>query len=189
MNNDKKIQYAIKLAKRLNQRYRNLEKKKLQYYSWSYEHFKAETNQDFKSKKGYYTQSKVRLSTFTDEQLENYLDELERNLKQKNTSVRQARKIKEESFKSLKEKVKEVEEEFGVQLTEESRTELLASGVLSIKEMDSMQIIEDWIDAKSDGVSLQQFILTYKEYQDKFVDKHTYTKVKRKLQSLGGNKK
>ena len=42
-----KITYAIKLAKRVNQRFRALEENKLQYFSYAYDKFKDKTNKDF----------------------------------------------------------------------------------------------------------------------------------------------
>lgn len=188
-NQDKKIDYAIKLAKRINQRYRSLEKQGLQYYSYSYERFKSETNNDFKGNTGYYTQSKNRLDTFTEEQLEKYVNELERQEKQKNTRLRHARKIKEESFKALKDKLSDVEKEFKEELKENEREKLISSGLLTIKELDSTQIIEDWIESKALGISISDFIERYQSYQDKFIDETQYSKLKRELRSLGGNRK
>lgn len=188
-NKDKKIGYAVKLSKRINQRYRALERKGLQYYSYSYERFKSETNKDFIGDTGYYTQSKKRLETFTDEQLEKYINELERQEKQKNTKLRIARKIKEESFKAIKERLSDVEKEFKVELEKNEREKIISSGLLNIKELDSTQIIEDWIESKSMGISINEFIEKYQFYKDKFVDERQYTKLKRELQSLGGNKK
>lgn len=188
-NKDKKIAYTIKLAKRLNQRYRALEKKGLQYYSFSYDRFKSETNKDFIGDTGYYTQSKKRLETFTEEQIEKYINELERQEKQKNTKLRIARKIKEESFKAIKERLRDVEKEFKVELEKNEREKIISSGILNIKELDSTQIIEDWIESKSIGISINEFIEKYQFYKDKFVDESQYTKLKRELHSLGGNKK
>lgn len=179
-----KITYAIKLAKRVNQRFRALEKNKLQYYSYAYEKFKDKTNKDFLGNTGYFTQSKKRLETFTDEQLENYVTTLENQEKMKSTKLSNVRKIEEESYNKLKEKIQEIEKDYKVEISKSDRDVLVRSGLLSIKEIDSEQIIEDWLEAKSKGITIEEFINVYGEFKDKFTDRETYTKLKKRLRTL-----
>lgn len=179
-----KITYAIKLAKRVNQRFRALEKNKLQYFSYAYDKFKDNTNKDFLGNTGYFTQSKKRLETFTDEQLENYVQTLENQDKMKTTKLRTVREIESESYNKLKEKVKDIEKDFNVSITKNERDLLVKSGLLSIKEIDSEQIIEDWLEAKSKGITIEEFISVYGEFKDKFTDKETYSKFKKRLRTL-----
>ena len=178
-----KISQAIKIAKRLNQRYRALEKNKLQYYSYAYEKFK-DTNKDFIGNTGYYTQSRKRLETFTDEQLDKYLTTLEKQNKMTTTKLRTVRKVEKESYNKLKEKVKEIEKDYGTSITKDEREKLIRSGMLSIKEIDSNQIIEDWLEEKSKGVTIEEFMSVYAEFKDKFTDKESYTKIKKRLRVL-----
>lgn len=178
-----KINYAIKLAKRVNQRFRALEKNKLQYYSYAYEKFK-DSNKDYLGNTGYYTQSKKRLETFTDEQLENYVQTLENQEKMKTTKLRTVRVIEKESYTKLKERVKDIEKEYKVSISENDREQLVRSGLLSINEIDSEQVIEDWLEAKSNEITIEKFISTYSDFKDKFTDKESYTKLKKRLRKL-----
>lgn len=178
-----KITKSIKIAKRVNQRFRTLEKNKLQYYSYAYEKFK-DTNKDFIGNTGYYTQSRKRLETFTEEQLDKYLTTLEKQDKMSTTKLRTVRKVEEESYTKLKEKIQEIEKEYEVKLTRSEREKLVRSGLLAIKEIDSDQIIEDWLEEKSKGVTIEEFISVYDEFKDKFTDKESYTKIKKRLRVL-----
>lgn len=178
-----KISQTIKIAKRVNQRFRALEKNKLQYYSYAYEKFK-DTNKDFVGKTGYYTQSRKRIETFTEEQLDKYLTTLEKQDKMSTTKLRTVRKVEEESYTKLKEKIKEIEKDYEVKLTRDEREKLVRSGLLAIKEIDSDQIIEDWLEEKSKGVTIEEFISVYGEFKDKFTDKESYTKIKKRLRDL-----
>lgn len=178
-----KITKSIKIAKRVNQRFRSLEKNKLQYYSYAYEKFK-DTNKDFIGNTGYYTQSRKRLETFTEEQLDKYLTTLEKQDKMSTTKLRTVRKVEEESYTKLKEKIQEIEKDYEVKLTRSEREKLVRSGLLAIKEIDSDQIIEDWLEEKSKGVTIEEFISVYDEFKDKFTDKESYTKIKKRLRVL-----
>lgn len=179
-----KITYAIKLAKRVNQRFRALEKNKLQYFSYAYDKFKDNTNKDFLGNTGYFTQSKKRLETFTDEQLENYVQTLENQDKMKTTKLRTVREIERESYTKLKEKVQDIEKDFNVSITKNERDLLVKSGILSIKEMDSEQVIEDWLEAKAKKITIEEFISIYSEFKGKFTDKESYSKLKKRLRTL-----
>ena len=178
-----KITQAIKIAKRVNQRFRALEKNKLEYYSYAYEKFK-DTNKDFIGNTGYYTQSRNRLETFTEEQLDKYLATLEKQDNMRTTKLRTVRKVEKESYSKLKEKIIEIEKDYKVTLTKSERENLVRSGLLSIKEIDSNQIIEDWLEEKSKGVTIEEFISVYGEFKDKFTDKESYTKIKKRLRDL-----
>jgi hypothetical protein len=178
-----KITKTIKIAKRVNQRFRSLEKNKLQYYSYAYEKFK-DTNKDFIGNTGYYTQSRKRLETFTEEQLDKYLTTLEKQDKMSTTKLRTVRKVEEESYTKLKEKIQEIEKDYEVKLTRNEREKLVRSGLLAIKEIDSDQIIEDWLEEKSKGVTIEEYMSVYAEFKDKFTDKESYTKIKKRLRVL-----
>ena len=82
------------------------------------------------------------------------------------------------------EKIQEIEKDYKVEMTKSNRDALVRSGLLSIKEIDSEQIIEDWLEAKSKGITIEEFINVYGEFKDKFTDRETYTKLKKRLRTL-----
>ena len=102
----------------------------------------------------------------------------------KSTKLRNVRKIEEESYNKLKEKIQEIEKDYKMEITKSDRDALVRSGLLSIKEIDSEQIIEDWLEAKSKGITIEEFINVYGEFKDKFTDRETYTKLKKRLRTL-----
>lgn len=173
-----RIEEITKKAKRLNQRYRNLEKQGLQYVDYSYiKVLKGEkTSPDFIGKTGYFTQGKARLRTFTDEQLDKYESILDRQLE--SVSVKKAKRIYTQSWEKTKENetLTNVAKELGVEFTLSERDELLHSGFLDMERYDSTQIITAYLLEKSDGVSLDEFM---RKYQSKYVETFTPDEYKR----------
>lgn len=159
-----------KKAKTLNERYRQLEKQKLESSSYAYRLTKESTRQDFltRGKKVRYSTSVKRLESMTDLQLEEYLFDIESKLQSKTTKLRDLKRLNKERFEKSKEKLTQLIKEGGSQftVTDTELRKIINSGVFAIEEYDSTQIIEDWQEYKSRGVTIEQFIKKVNEYND-----------------------
>lgn len=164
------IKAIQKKAKRLNERYRQLEKQKLESSSYAYRLTRETSRQDFltRGEKVRYSTSIKRLESMTDEQLEEYLFDIESKLQSRTTKLRDLKKLNKERFEKSKQKLSEIFDQAGTQftVTDSELLKIINSGVFSIEEYDSTQIIEDWQEYKSKGVTIEQFIKKVNEYND-----------------------
>lgn len=164
------IKAIQKKAKRLNERYRQLEKQKLESSSYAYRLTRESSRQDFltRGEKVRYSISIKRLESMTDEQLEEYLFDIESKLQSRTTKLRDLKKLNKERFEKSKQKLSEIFDQAGSQFTvsDSELLKIINSGVFAIEEYDSTQIIEDWQEYKARGVTIEQFIKKVNEYND-----------------------
>lgn len=164
------IKAIQKKAKRLNERYRQLEKQKLESSSYAYRLTRETSRQDFltRGEKVRYSTSIKRLESMTDEQLEEYLFDIESKLQSRTTKLRDLKKLNKERFEKSKQKLSKILDQAGSQftVTDSELLKIINSGVFAIEEYDSTQIIEDWQEYKAKGVTIEQFIKKVNEYND-----------------------
>lgn len=164
------IKAIQKKAKRLNERYRQLEKQKLESSSYAYRLTRETSRQDFltRGEKVRYSISIKRLESMTDEQLEEYLFDIESKLQSRTTKLRDLKKLNKERFEKSKQKLSKIFDQAGSQftVTDSELLKIINSGVFAIEEYDSTQIIEDWQEYKAKGVTIEQFIKKVNEYND-----------------------
>lgn len=157
-------------AKTVNERYRQLEKQELENTSYAYRLTKESTNQDFitRGKKVRYSISIKRLESMTDEQLEEYLYDLQSKLYSRTTKLRDLKKLNKERFEKSKQVLSNLIEDGGSQFTvsDSELRKIINSGILAIEEYDSTQLIEDWQKYKTRGVTIEEFINKVNEYND-----------------------
>lgn len=159
------------IAKRVNERYRQLEKANISQTSYAYRLTQESSSQDFltRGKKVRYSLSKKRLESMTDEQLKEYLYDIESKYASKTTSLKGLKALNEERFQKSKERLKALIEDDGetkFNVTNDELRNIINSGVFSLHDYDSTQLIEDWQEYKKQGLTINQFLEKIEEYNN-----------------------
>lgn len=159
------------IAKRVNERYRQLEKANISQTSYAYRLTQESSSQDFltQGKKVRYSLSIKRLESMTDDQLKEYLYDVESKYASKTTSLKGLKALNEERFQKSKERLKALIEDDGetkFNVTNDELRNIINSGVFSLKDYDSTQLIEDWQEYKQQGLTINQFLEKIDEYNN-----------------------
>lgn len=183
--NDKKglAKEIRKLTKRLNQRYRELEKKGLYTDSYAYKVSQGETGRKIPR----YTESQNVLERMSIEEL--FELGLQVNTKLYSSSSR-VKGVYEIQDKRITKAVESLTASLGKDVDKQTFKDFIEKGgseLLNNKYLDSEQVIDDFLEITKEGnISIKEFIREFKRYKKQMSENKRidYAKIKRNLNNL-----
>lgn len=188
--NDKKglAKEIRKLTKRVNQRYRELEKKGLNSDSYSYKVSQGETGRVMPR----YTESQNVLERMSIAELFELGLQVNAKIYSSSSRVKGVREIQD---KRITKAVESLSKSLGKEIDKQTFKDFIEKGgseLLNNKFLDSEQVVDDFLEyTKSGNVSIKEFIREFTRYRKQMSEKKRidYAKIKRNLNNLVQRKK